>query len=87
MAVIFDDVVPVRHLPKGDLRLLLLSNCRHLALSRGGKQRQWLITQRLDGPERVAPLEFERWQKGIGLCQLDKGLRRHAGPAPHVIDG
>lgn len=86
MAVVLDDIVPIRHLPKCHLRLVLLGNCCRLAFGGCRKQGQGLVAQRLDHPERIASFEFERWQEGIRFCQLDKRFGWNTGPAPHVID-
>lgn len=59
MAVILDDVVAVRDLPKRHRWRLLLCNCCHLATGRGGKLRQGFVAERLDPPESVALFEFQ----------------------------
>jgi hypothetical protein len=45
MAVVFNDVVPVRHLLKRDLRLLLLGVCSHRAFGRGCEKGQRFVAQ------------------------------------------
>ena len=42
--------------------------------------------KRLDRPERIASLKFQRRQERIGLGQLDQRCRRNAGAPPHVVD-
>lgn len=62
VAIVFDDIARCRQLSECYIRLLLLGNGRHLPFGRGCKQWQWLIAERLDHPERVAPFQFQRGQ-------------------------
>lgn len=47
----------VSHLPELDVRLLLFGDRPRLALGRGREQRQRLVAQRLDRPERITAFE------------------------------
>jgi hypothetical protein len=86
MAVILDHLAASRHRPEGDDRLIDFGH--GLVVARRGRreQRQRLISQRLDRPERFAPGEPHRRPEGVGLGELDQRDGGHASAAPKVID-
>src|SRR5690606_3868553 len=85
MAVVLDDVMPIRHLPQFDVWLLLLGDDLHLVFGGCCKQWQWFVAQRLDCPERVPPLKLQRGKERIGLGYLDKRLGWDTGTSPQIV--
>ena len=86
MAVVGDDLAAGGHRAERDGRLLGLGHDPRLAGRGGREERQGLVGQPPDGPERLAPGEAEGGAEGIGLGELDERGLRHRRAAPEVVD-
>ena len=72
MAVVFDDLATGCHRSQRDNGLIDLGHSFILAGGSSRKQRQRLVAQRLDRPERLAPGKSQRRLEGVGLGRLDE---------------
>ena len=86
MAIVLHHLAAGRHRPQRHGRFVDLRNRFVLARGGGREERKRLVAQRLDRPERFAPRQAQRRPEGVGLGELDKRGRRHAGAAPEIVD-
>ena len=86
MAVVLDDFAASRHRPQRHRRLIDFRHGLGLARRRGGEERQRLVAQRLDRPERLAPDESQRRLEGVGLGDLHERGGGNAGAPPQIVD-
>ena len=75
MAVVLDDLAAGGHRPQRHRRLVDLRHRRGLAGRGGREQRQRLVAQRLDRPQRLAAGKAERRPEGVGLGEPDQARR------------
>ena len=86
MAIVLDHLAAGRHRPQRHRGLVNLRHDLGFARRGGGEQRQRLVAQRLDRPERLAPRQPQRRPEGVGLGELYQAGGRHAGAAPEIVD-
>ena len=86
MAIVLDHLAAGGHRPERDGGLIDLRQRFGLARRGGGEQRQRLVAQRLDRPERLAARQAERWPERIGFGETDQRRSRNAGAPPEIID-
>jgi hypothetical protein len=70
MPIVENDVVALCHLPEFHRWLLLLGNGSCFPFGYRREKRQRLVSECLDRPESIAPLQSKRRAKGIRLRQF-----------------
>jgi hypothetical protein len=86
MAVILDHLAARRHWAERNNGFMNLGHKRILAGGSGCEQRERLVAQCLDRPQRFAPGKFQGGLEGIGLRKLDKRGGRHPGASPEIVN-
>jgi hypothetical protein len=86
MAVIFNHFSAGRHRPKRHRGFLKFEYRSGFAGWCGRKERQRLIPQTLDRPQRLASSEVERGLHSVSLGDLNERSGRNAGAPPKIVD-